>query len=366
MRRGGETDHNGLIAMQSSSEVPRRIGIVMLTAVGDAVHVLPVVHSIKAHASGTHVTWVLQPGPAGLVRGHPAVDEIVEFDRKKGMRGFLDVRRALAERPFDAVILLQAYLKAGIIAGMARAPVKWGLDRARARDATWLFTNRSVPPRPMGHVQDQYLEFLDALGIPRVMEWGLGPTTEERARYADLLPPSDAPTIAYVVGTSKPEKEWPAERYAAVMDRLAETRGARAVLVGGLSAREDAVAAEIAARASHPPLDLRAWDLRRVAYLIDRADVLVSPDTGPLHVGVAIGTPSVALMGYTNPKRFGPYRRFGDLLVDAFGDPGEDYPASAPHRPGRMGRITVEQVVETVERALDRYRRTSPSGQSSP
>jgi heptosyltransferase I len=349
-----------------SAPLPGRMAVVMLTAVGDAVHVLPVLNSLKRHSPGTHLTWVLQPGPAGLVRGHPAVDEIVELDRGRGVRGFLELRRELARRPFDAVLLLQPYLKAGIVAGMARAPVRWGLDRARARDLTWLFTNRAVPPRPVGHVQDQYLEFLDALGVPRVMEWGLGTTAEERARYAALLPPAAGPTVAWVVGTSKPAKEWPAERYAGAIDRLAEERGARAVLVGGLGERESAAAREIAARAKHPPLDLRAWDLRRVAYLLERADVLVSPDTGPLHAAVALGTPTVALMGYTNPKRFGPYRRFHDLLLDAFGDPGEEYPPSAPHRPGRMERIGVEQVVERVGLALDRYPRTSPAGQPGP
>jgi heptosyltransferase I len=65
--------------------------------------------------------------------------------------------------------------------------------------------------------------------------------------------------------------------------------------------------------------------------------------------------PSIGLYGYTNPKRFGPYRRFGDLLVDAFGDRGEDYPASARYRPGRMPRIEVGTVEAKVRLALERY-----------
>lgn len=349
-----------------SAPFPARIGIVMLSAVGDAVHVLPVLNSLRRHAPATRLTWILQPGPAGLVRGHPALDEVVEFDRRRGARGFLELGRTLARHPFDVVLLLQPYLKAGIVARLARTPVRWGIDRARSRDLTWLLTDRTLPPRPVAHVQDHYLEFLDALGVPRVLEWRVGPTPAERARYRGLLPEVAGPTVALVVGTSKPEKEWPAERYAAVVDRLAEERGARAVLVGGLAARESAAAEEIAARARHPPLDLRAWDLRRVAYLLERADVLVSPDTGPLHLGVALGTPAVALMGYTNPRRFGPYRRFGDLLVDAFGDRGEDYPASAPHRPGRMGRITPAQVVAKVALALERYPSASRGGQAAP
>ena len=343
-----------------------RVGVVMVSTVGNAVHVLPVLNSIKAHRPDSRITWIMQRAAAELVRGHPAVDEIVVFERKRGVRGLLDVRREVAGHPFDVVLNLQAYLKAGLVGATARAPVRLGYDRARARDLTWLFSTHRVPPRPRGHVQDEYLEFVEALGVPVVHEWGLGPTAEERARFAELLPPSDGPTVALVVGTSKPEKEWPAERYAALVDRIQGRMGARAVLVGARSAREEGAAAEIRRLAAEPPLDLREWDLRRLVYLLDQADVLVSPDTGPLHVGVALGTPTVSLMGYTNPKRYGPYRRFHDLLVDAFGEPGEDYTAAAGNRPGRMERITVDEVAEKVELVLARYPGSSRSGQPEP
>ncbi|HET7320964.1 MAG TPA: glycosyltransferase family 9 protein [Longimicrobiaceae bacterium] len=345
----------------------KRIAIVMMSAVGDAVHVLPVVNSIKAAAPDAHITWVIQPGPHALVQGHPAVDDFVIFDRKKGWRGFADVWRALREREFDLVIALQVYFKAGLVTAMAKAPRKVGFDRARARDLNWLFTTERIPARGQRHVQDQYLEFLEHLGVAPTLDWtGLGPTPEERDRYADLLPPFDGPTVAMVVGTSKPAKEWPALKYAQLADRLHDELGARVILVGGKSPRELEAAQAVRTLAEHPPLDLLEWDLRRLVYLLDRADVLVSPDTGPLHVGVALGTPSVALMGYTNPKRVGPYRRFSDLTVDAYGDPGEDYPVSPEYRQGRMERISVDEVFERVKRALERYPRSPASGQAEP
>lgn len=345
---------------------PQRVGVVMLSTVGNAVHTLPVLNSIRRHRPDAHLTWVMQPSSAALVAGHPALDEIVTFRRGGGARGLLELRRALAARPFDVVLNLQPYLKSGLVTGMARAPVKLGYDRARARDLTWLFSTRRIPPRPRGHVQDEYLEFVEALGIPAVREWGIGPTAEERERYAGLLPAPGRPTAALVVGTTKPEKEWPAERYAALVDRLEGDLGVRTVLVGGRSEREERAAAEIRRLASRPPLDLREWDLRRLVYLLDRADVLVSPDTGPLHVGVALGTPTVSLMGYTNPRRYGPYRRFQDLVVDAYGEPGENYPAGAGSRPGRMERIGADAVVEKVELALARYAGPARGGHPGP
>lgn len=339
---------------QAVGSVPDSVAIVMLTAVGDVVHALPVIRSLRAANPDVHITWIVQPGPMGLVDGHPDVDEFVPFDRKRGWRAFRDLRRQMRGRRFDLVIALQDYMKAGVITAILPAPRKLGLDRRRARDLNWLFTTERIAPRPPGHMQDQYLEYVEHLGIPVQREWRLGPTDEERTRYADLLPQHDGPTVAMVIGTSKPAKEWPAARYAELADRIAGDLGGRAVLVGGLSAREEEAAGEIVRLAKHPPLDLRAWDLRRVVYLLSQSDALVSPDTGPLHIGVALDTPSVALMGYTNPKRVGPYRRFHDLLVDAFGDPGEDYPPDAPYREGRMERITVDQVMEKVRRAVER------------
>jgi heptosyltransferase I len=318
------------------------IAVVMMSTVGNAVHTLPVINSLKAHRPNARITWILQRGAAALVQGHAAVDETVVFDRDRGIGGLRDLRRALAGRRFDVALNLQAYFKAGVATSLTRAPVRVGYDRARARDLTWLFSTHKLPPRPRAHVQDEFLEFLDFLGVPRRLEWGLEASAEERARYAPLLPESHGPTVAMVVGTTKPEKEWPAERYAALADCLAAEFGARTVLVGGRSAREEE------------------------ADLTERADVLVSPDTGPLHVGVALGTPTVALMGYTNPRRYGPYRRFLDLMVDAFGEPGEDYAVTAGHRPGRMERITVDEVADKVERALRDYPRTRPRGQPSP
>jgi heptosyltransferase I len=89
---------------------------------------------------------------------------------------------------------------------------------------------------------------------------------------------------------------------------------------------------------------------------MDGSALVLSPDTGPLHMSVALGRPVVSLIAYSNPKRVGPWRRFHDLMIDAYGDPGEDYPVSMESRPGRMGRITVEQVLDKVRVWEERYR----------
>lgn len=326
-----------------------RICLVLMSAVGDVVHGLPVVHALKRHSPGARITWVLQPGPAGLVQGHPAVDEILLLERVRGWRAFAELRSQLRTRQFDLVLELQAYLKAGLVTRFAQAPVKLGFDRSRARDLTWLFTTHRIPPHPPRHVQDQYLEFLAALGVePEPMEWNLGPWPEERAWQQEFLAGIGRPIAAIVVATSKPEKDWPPERWAEVADALLEDYGLQPVLVGGQTPRELEAAQVIQARSRSAPISALGSGLRRLVGILDGAALVLSPDTGPLHVAVALNRPVISLMGYSNPKRTGPYRRFHDLMIDAYGDPGEDYPVSLQTRPGRMQRITTRDVLDKV------------------
>jgi heptosyltransferase I len=339
----------------------------MMSAVGDAVHVLPLLTALETYAPDARITWVLQPGAASLVRGHRAVDEIVEFDRARGWRAYASARGALASRPFVVVLALQVYFKAGLVTSFTRSPVKLGFDRARARDLNWLFTTHRIPAREGQHVQDQYFEFLDALGVPHGEPvWNLGPWPEERAWQREFLAGFDRPIAPIVVATSKPEKDWMPERWADVAESLWSDFGLQPLLVGGRSARELAAEAEIMKRARVPVASALGSGLRKLVGILDGAALVLSPDTGPLHMTVALGTPVVALMGYTNPKRVGPYRRFHDLMIDAYGDPGEDYPISMENRPGRMPLITVRDVLDRVERWRTTYAgasaRSGPKG----
>lgn len=333
-----------------------RIGLVMMSAVGDAVHALPVVNAIKRHAPGSRLTWILQPGPASLVRGHPAVDEIVEFDRAKGLAAFPDIRRKLRDRPFDLVIALQVYFKAGLVTSFTTAPIKLGFDRQRARDFNWLFTNRRIPAGDPQHVQDQYFEFLRELGIPAdPVVWNLGPWDHERAWQRSFFEKVDRPAAAIVVGTSKPEKDWLPERWAQVVDALHSDFGIESILVGGQSDRELRAASIIEQQAMHRPVNALGSGLRNLVSILDGSALTLSPDTGPLHMAVALDRPVISLIGYMNPKRVGPYRRYRDLLIDAYGDPGENYAITMDKRPGRMERISVADVMEKVQRWKTTY-----------
>jgi heptosyltransferase I len=197
-----------------------RIALVRMSAIGDVVEALPVVHSLRAAAPRAHLTWVIQEVSHALVAPLAPVDEYLLYDRRAGWRGLLDLRRRIGGRRWDLVLTLQVALKAGLVTALLPAPRKLGFDRARSSDLHTLFTGERISARPRAHRQDEYLEFVDHLGIPRVVEWGLESTEEEAARYAPLLPRTSAATVALVLAASGPERNWPAERYARLAQRL--------------------------------------------------------------------------------------------------------------------------------------------------
>lgn len=353
--------------MAEGPGLPREIAIVMLSALGDAVHVLPVVNALKRARRDCRITWVIQPIPHRLVHNHPAVDEFILFPRRPGsnaaaaLRGFW---RELRSRRFDLLIDLQVYLKAGLITAFTRAPVKLGFDRARARDLNWLFTNRRIPRHPPQHVQDQYFEFLRYLGVePEPVKWGIVLTEEEQRRQREFFAALGRPACGVVAGSSKPGKNWPPDRYARVIDALEHEFGFATVLLGGPAPDERMVAEHILRLTSARPVNALADDVRRLLYLIAGCRLVLSPDTGPLHIARALDVPVIGLYGYTNPKRTGPYRKYTELVVDGYARyPGEDYPCSMEYREDGMDRVSVEAVLEKVQLAVDTYLKPKPEG----
>jgi heptosyltransferase I len=344
------------MAARLEIDPPRTIAIVMLSALGDAVHVLPVVNALKRAWPDTRITWVIQPVPHQLVQGHENVDEFVLFRRRRvadAWRSYTELIRTLGDRRFDLLINLQVALKAGLITSLMKADVKLGFDRRRARDMNWLFTTHRIPPRATGHVQDQYFEFVEHLGIdPEPVEWGLHITADERSAQQTWFGAFDRPVAGVVVGTSRLEKNWAPARYARLLEALEIDFGMQPVLLGGPAPAERAAAERVLRETKANAIDALADNVRRLLWLIDGSALIISPDTAPLHIARALDRPVVGLYGYTNPKRYGPYRR-PEQVVDGYARfAGEEYPLNQKYRAGGMDRVTVEMVLAGVARVL--------------
>ncbi len=336
---------------------PRNVCIVRLSAIGDIVHTLPLAGALKRAWPEVRITWVAQPVPGLVLKESPFVDEILPFRRRSGaaaIREYLGFRGGVRSRRWDLVLDPQVALKAGVLTALLGAPVKLGFDFRRASDLNWVFTNRRIPRGPRAHVVDETLEFATALGAPaRPVEWGLRFSAQEREAQERFFASIEPPVCGVVVGTTHPDKNWPAERWVPVVDALHERWGFQVLLLGGPSPVERAIADQILRDTRTDPIDALGDDLRRMMWLVGGVDLLVSPDTGPLHIGVALGTPVLGLFGRTNPARSGPYGLPRDRVVDGYARfPGEAYGMDTGYRKG-MTRITPEAVISGVARLLD-------------
>jgi heptosyltransferase I len=342
----------------SVETVGERVCIVLLTGLGDVVMGLPLANALKAQDRSRRITWVAEPMPAGALANHPAVDDVVVYRKRDGLRGIAALRRDLRAREIDLTLNLQIYFKSVWPTALSGAPERIGFGRDRARDGVWLFSNRRLPPRPRRHTADMFLEFAEHLGIHAPpIEWGLTLSEAEREEQRRFFEPlRDRPIVAIVPASGMAPKDWLPGRFAALIDALEHDYGFRTMLVGGPGERERRLAREITDRASAAPIQAMGDSVRRLIWLIGGSDLVIAPDTGPVHVARAWDVPVIGLYGHTNPYRVGPYRAYEDLWIDRYTDPGDEPdPSRFDPKDRRMEEITVADVLARVDRARERY-----------
>lgn len=341
----------------SDAEGVRDVCVVLLSGLGDVVHGLPVVNALKREDPTRRITWVVEPLSAPLLRHHAAIDEVIVFEKQRGASAVLALARTMLRRRWDLTLNFNIYFKSVFPTVLSRAPVRVGLDRGRSADAVWLFANVRTAPGPRTHTQDMFLEVLETIGVePRPVMWRLGPTAPERVEQRAFFRRFERPVAAIVPASANAKKDWVPERFGAVIDALDRDFGMDAILVGGPSERERRLAERIVSSSSSAPVVALGDGVRRLLWLLEGSALVIAPDTGPVHIARALEVPVIGLYGHTNPWRVGPWRRYEDLWVDAYTDPGaEPDPSLAEPRLGRMERITEADVLHRVQRAVDRY-----------
>ena len=328
-----------------------RICVVLLTGLGDVVHGLPVVNAIKRARPDAHITWVVEPMPSGILRPHPSVDEVIVFHKKAGWEGVRRLHTELRARRFDITLNFNIYFKSIFPTLFSRARRRIGFERGRARDGVWLFANEHLESNPRKHTQDMFLEFLDVLAIPaEPLQWLIPFTeSEQLERESFFQPLRDRPVVGMVGASANAKKDWPQDRYVELVDTLTTDFNAHVVLLGGPGEREQGIARYISEHAQHRPINALGDSIRRLAWLIDGCQLLIAPDTGPVHIARALEVPVIGLYGHTNPWRVGPYRKYQELWVDRYNEPGAAPDASLfEPKHGRMEQITVTDVLEKV------------------
>jgi heptosyltransferase I len=343
----------------TEAAAPRSICLLRLSALGDVTHVLPLLRTLRMAWPQAEITWVIGKGEHRLLEGLPGV-RFIEYDKTSGIAGMRAVRRQCGER-FDALLQLQVSARANLLSAFIPARRRIGYDRSRSKDGHGLFVNERIADRPGIHVLDAIGSFADALGLQRDrVAWDL-PVPDEAHAWARAQWDDDGRrTLMVSPCSSHILRNWRAERYAALADHVA-AHGWRVVLCGGRSALErdtgDAILASM--RARDGVLDLIGKDtLKQLPALLARADLLVTPDSGPMHIANAMGTKVLGLHAASNPNRSGPYsdRRY---CVDRYDDAARRYrgkPASELkwgakiEHDGVMALITVDDAIAAFER----------------
>lgn len=337
---------------------PESICLLRLSAIGDVVHAVPIVRTLQAFWPETALTWVIgQPG-AKLVGDLDGV-EFITYDKGAGSRGRQDLWRQLAGRRFDVLIHTQSSLRANLVSAFVRADTRLGYDRARARDLHGLFITHRLPPDPRQHVMDSFFDFLKMLGLrERALRWDIPIAPADRQFAAEHLPGAQ-PTMIISPASTRPARAWRAEHYAAVADYAIERLGLRVALCGGRAPEEQAFGATIPRYMRNAPINLIGKDtLKQLLALLERADVLLSPDSGPVHLATSVGTPVIGIYAASTVARTGPCvnRTWCIDRYDLAARRHRHRPASELRwgkrleYPGVMDLITVDDVTAMLER----------------
>jgi len=290
--------------------LPRRILIIKPSSLGDVTHTLPFLKLLRRRWPKAHISWLVSPACAGLLEGRSDLDDLILFDRKRLGKAWwnpaaaIDLfrfRREMRRRQFDLVIDLQGLLRSGWMAWETGAPVRIGFSNAR--ELSWLFYTVCVPIDTMEqHAIDRYLRMAAALGCEtEPVRFDLAASAADHA-YIDRL--VDARRFAVLLPAATwPTKRWPIENYAQLVRPLRQQFGLETVVAGGPDAID--LAASV-----HGAINVAGkTTLGQLVALLEKAELVIANDSGPMHMAAALGRPLVAIFGPTNAIRTGPYRR---------------------------------------------------------
>ncbi len=339
-----------------------------LSALGDVTHVLPLVHTLQEAWPQVRLSWVIGRGEHRLLEGLAGVG-FVEYDKASGLAGMRALRRRLTRAPyppdgFDVLLQMQVAARANLLSAFIPASMRVGYDHARSKDLHGLFINTRIPTRRGIHVLDAIGSFCEPLGLVQSrVQWNL-PVPADAHDWARAQWPSDGmATLLISPCSSHIRRNWYPDRYAAVADH-AIARGWRVVLCGGRSTLERETGDAILAKVDADPakvVDLIGKDtLKQLPALLARANLVMTPDSGPMHIANAMGSKVLGLHAASNPERSGPYsdRRY---CVDRYDDAARKYlrkPADSLRwgtkieLDGVMALVTVEDAIAAFERYI--------------
>lgn len=342
----------------------RHIGIVRLSAFGDVLLTVPAVRTLQANFPHAKITWIVSPGAYPILEGLSGIDFVV-VDKPRNLKTYIAAYKKLKSYKFDVLLCMQASFSANILFPLIKAKRRIGFDNARARDAHRLFVREAVPAG-RDHLLDAFMRFPETLGCTqKKYTWDLNIPRSDRewvARHWVKDLDSNKKTLVINPSCSKLERNWFKERYVEVIQIVKQRWDVNILLTGGSGKVEKELVSYIEAEVGFPIVNwLGKTTPKQLAVVLEKADVLLAPDTGPLHLAGAMGTPVVGLYAVASSGLSGPYFS-KELTIDKFPEAVRTFlkkdPKKVPwktrvHTQQAMSLISVNEVIEKLAKVLN-------------
>jgi heptosyltransferase-1 len=328
--------------------------VVRLGALGDIIHALPAVAALRAAYPGARIDWLVDAKHRAILDLVPVIDRILVLERPS-LAGWIEAARGLRAQRYDVALDFQGLMKSAILARASGAPRVLGFSiwHLREKGARPFYSESLDPSRaPVeGHVIHKNLRLVEALGVREAaIEFPLR-HVPSAARDALLAAAAGAPFALLNPGAAWPNKQWHSDRFGEVAAFLREVRGLVPFVLWGPGERPlaEAVIASSGGAARLAP----ATTLADLVEICRSASLMVSGDTGPLHIAAAVGTPTVSIFGPTDPARNGPWSP-DDIAVSRFAACGCHYDRRCRQEQWCLTTIPVIEVTAAVQQRLGR------------
>jgi len=330
--------------------------IIKPSSLGDIIHALPVAAAIKAGIPDARIDWVAGKGYEEILEGNPAIRSVITFDRgmlrgKGRAASLLRLIKELRRERYDAVIDLQGLIRSALMAITSRSPRRIGFGNAR-EGAPFFYTDKITVPEGAIHAVDRYMLALAALGLKPgpVAGFHISISTDDEARADAVLRKKGIrpgePFIAVTPSARWTAKRWPLDRFIEVSELILKEKGIKYILLG--SSRDK----ELFKGAAPVNSAFGETSLKGLAAVLKRAKVLLTNDSGPMHIAAAVGTPVAAIFGPTDPCRTGPYGK-GHRVITAGMECSPCFRRECSGVKCLTG-VTVEQVYNDILTMLER------------
>ncbi|MCA8989575.1 MAG: lipopolysaccharide heptosyltransferase II [Planctomycetaceae bacterium] len=339
---------------------PRRIVIIKPSALGDVVQTLPLLPVLKRKYPEAHIDWVIRSELADLLENHPDLERLLIYHRKGNLSSATQLLRALWNGRYDLALDLQGLLRTGVMTAATRATLRVGMETSReyahlACHGLLPGTSKQVPAHA------RYWQIARLLGEesePQPVQLGVG--EQDRKRVDEILAEIPGPFLAIHPGAMWVTKRWPISSFAEVGKRACQQYGLHLVVVGTQGEKGAAEQLCQQVRQACPERIVRnlagETSLKQLAVVLDRARIVLSNDSGPMHMAAMMGTPVVGIFTCTSAQRSGPGGKQHQLVqakVPCAASYRKQCPFSGSGHMQCLSAVSVFQVWSAFQRAIE-------------